>query len=70
MPSNSVLLICRKSTIREGAVDPIDCTHKMKSKRDLIETIQLITALIALGMTLFSFIKRFMDWSERFDYEK
>lgn len=43
---------------------------QMKSKKDLIETIQLITALIALGMTLFSFIKRFMDWSERFDYEK
>lgn len=42
----------------------------MKSKKDLIETIQLITAVIALGMTLIGLVKRFMDWSDNFDYER
>lgn len=35
-----------------------------KSRKELIETIQLITSIIALSITLIGLLKRFMDWSE------
>lgn len=35
-----------------------------KSKKDIIETIRLITSIIALSVTIMSLVKRFMDWSE------
>jgi hypothetical protein len=38
-----------------------------KSKKDLIETIQLITSVLALSVTVFGIVKRFMDWSNRFE---
>lgn len=40
--------------------------NKMKkSKKDLIDTIRLITSLIALTMTLMSVVKKFIDWSDK-----
>lgn len=36
-----------------------------KTKKEMIETIQLITSIIALSVTLIGLIKRFMDWSEK-----
>lgn len=35
-----------------------------KSKKDWIDTIRLITSLIALTVTIMGAIKKFMDWSE------
>ncbi len=35
-----------------------------KSRKELIETIRLITSLIALTVTIMGAIKKFMDWSE------
>lgn len=36
-----------------------------KTRKEMIETIQLITSVIALSVTIMSLVKRFMDWSER-----
>lgn len=35
-----------------------------KSKKEMIETIRLITSIIALSVTLMGLVKRFMNWSE------
>lgn len=35
-----------------------------KSRKELIDTIRLITSLIALTVTIMGAIKKFMDWSE------
>lgn len=40
----------------------------MKSKRkEMIETIQLITSIVALGLTIISVIKAVQEWSTRLD---
>lgn len=35
-----------------------------KTRKEIIETIQLITSIVALSVTIMSLVKRFMDWSE------
>lgn len=40
----------------------------MKSKRkEMIETIQLITSIIGLGLTIIGVIKAVQEWSTRLD---
>ena len=45
--------------IREGSSSVMK-----KTRKEIIETIQLITSIIALSVTIMSLVKRFMDWSE------
>lgn len=35
-----------------------------KTKKDWIDTIRLITSIIALSITMIGLVKRVMDWSE------
>lgn len=35
-----------------------------KKRKNIIETIRLISSLIALTVTVMGLIKRFVDWSE------
>lgn len=38
-----------------------------KSRKEWIETFQLITSVIALAVTLLGLIRSFMEWSERYE---
>lgn len=38
-----------------------------KSKKELIETFQLITSIAALALTLLGLVRSFMQWSERYE---
>lgn len=35
-----------------------------KTRKEIIETIQLITSIVALSITIMGLVKRVMDWSE------
>lgn len=38
-----------------------------KSRKELIETFQLITSVAALALTLLGLIRSFMEWSDRYE---
>lgn len=38
-----------------------------KSRKDIIETLQLITSVLTLAVTVVSLIRLFINWSEKFD---
>ena len=60
--SSALILVYEKEE-----VECISAKSMKKSRKELIETFQLITSVIALAVTLLSLLKAFMNWSDRYE---